>query len=175
MVQYTDPHPRRGPRIIRAQGGRPLRRADREIADRKEIEDILRKSTVCRLALIDAGRPYLVPLCFGYDAGVLYFHSAPAGRKIDLLKQNRTVCFEFDADTLAVPADTSCGWTMRYRSVIGYGVAGFVEDPGEKRAALDIIMRQYAEGTHEYSDESLRKTAVIKVEIREISGKKSGY
>jgi hypothetical protein len=36
-------------------------------------------------------------------------------------------------------------------------------------------MRQYAEGTHEYSDETLRKTAVIKVEIREISGKKSGY
>jgi hypothetical protein len=30
-------------------------------------------------------------------------------------------------------------------------------------------------GTPGYSDESLRKTAVIKVEIREISGKKSGY
>jgi len=36
-------------------------------------------------------------------------------------------------------------------------------------------MRQYAEGTHEYSYEPLRKTAVIKVEIREISGKKSVY
>jgi hypothetical protein len=59
--------------------------------------------------------------------------------------------------------------------VIGYGIAGFVEDLGEKRAALDVIMRQYAEGTHEYSDETLRKTALIKVEIREISGKKSGY
>jgi nitroimidazol reductase NimA-like FMN-containing flavoprotein (pyridoxamine 5'-phosphate oxidase superfamily) len=59
--------------------------------------------------------------------------------------------------------------------VIGYGIAGFVEDPGEKRAALDIIMRQYSKGMHEYSDTSLRKTAVFKVEIREISGKKSGY
>lgn len=152
-----------------------MRRADREIADRKEIEDILRRSTVCRLALIDAGRSYLVPLCFGYDAGVLYFHSAPVGKKIDLLKINRNVCFEFEVDAKPVPADTSCGWTMRYRSVIGFGIAGFVEDFGEKRAALDVIMRQYAEGTHEYSDETLRKTAVIKVEIREISGKKSGY
>jgi len=152
-----------------------LRRADREITERKEIEDILRRSTVCRLALIDGGRPYLVPLCFGYDAGILYFHSALVGKKNDLLKKNRNVCFEFDADTIAVPADTSCGWTMRYRSVIGYGIADFVEDPGEKRAALDVIMRQYAEGTHEYTDETLRKTAVIKVEIREISGKKSGY
>lgn len=152
-----------------------MRRTDREIANRKEIEDILRRSTVCRLAMIDAGRPYLVPLCFGYDAGVLYFHSAPAGKKIDLLKKDRNVCFEFDADTIAVPAGTSCGWTMRYRSVIGYGIADFVEDPGEKRAALDVIMRQYAEGAHEYSDETLRKTAVFKVDIREISGKKSGY
>jgi hypothetical protein len=62
-----------------------------------------------------------------------------------------------------------------HESVIGYGIAGFVEDLGEKRAALDVIMRQYAEGTHEYSDELLRKTAVIKVEIRQIWGKKSGY
>jgi nitroimidazol reductase NimA-like FMN-containing flavoprotein (pyridoxamine 5'-phosphate oxidase superfamily) len=152
-----------------------LRRADKEIANRQEIEDILRRSTICRLALIDAGRPYLVPLCFGYDAGILYFHSASVGKKIDLLKKNRTVCFEFDVDTIAVPSDTSCGWTMRYRSVIGYGIASFVEDPDEKRAALGVIMCQYAEGTHNYPDETLRKTAVIKVEIREISGKKSGY
>lgn len=151
-----------------------MRRADKEIADQKEIEDILRQSTVCRLALIDAGRPYLVPLCFGYDADVLYFHSAPVGKKIDLLKKNRNVCFEFDTDTIAVPADTSCGWTMRYRSVIGYGIAGFVEDLAEKRGALDVIMRQYAEGAHNYSDETLRKIVVIKVEIQEISGKKSG-
>lgn len=152
-----------------------MRRTDREIADREEIDDILRRSTVCRLAMVDAGRPYLVPLCFGYDAGALYFHSAPVGKKIDLLKKNRTVCFEFDADAIAVPAATSCGWTMRYRSVIGYGIAGFIEDPGEKQAALDVIMRQYSEGRHLYSEETLRKTAVIKVEIREISGKKSGY
>ncbi len=98
-----------------------------------------------------------------------------ANANFDLLKKNRNVCFEFDTDTIAVPAGTSCGWTMRYRSVIGYGIADFVEDPGGKRAALDVIMRQYAERTHEYSDETLRKTAVIKVEIREISGKKSGY
>lgn len=152
-----------------------MRRKDREIADRMEIEQILRRSKVCRLALVDAGRPYLVPLCFGYDDGVLYFHSAPVGKKIDILKKNGNVCFECDADTIAVPADTPCGWTMRYRSVIGYGIAGFVEDLRGKRAALDVIMRQYAEVTHDYPDEALRKTAVIKVEISEISGKKSGY
>lgn len=151
-----------------------MRRADKQISDRDEIDGIIRQSKVCRLALVDGGRPYLVPLCFGYDGSALYFHSAPAGKKIDLLKKNRNVCFEFDADAEAVPAGASCGWTMRYRSVIGSGIAGFVEDPVEKRTALAAIMRQYGGEEPEYSDETLRKTAVIKVEIRDITGKKSG-
>jgi len=145
------------------------------MANREEIEDVLRRSTVCRLALVDGERSYIVPLCFGYEPGYLYFHSAPVGRKIDLLKKNRNVCFEFDADTTMVPADTSCGWTMRYRSVIGYGIADLLEDPAEKKAALNVIMRRYSEGPHEYSGERLRKVLVIKVAIHEISGKKSGY
>lgn len=152
-----------------------MRRTDKQISDRDEIDGIMRRSKVCRLALVDGGGPYLVPLCFGYDGSALYFHSAAAGKKIDLLKKNRNVCFEFDADAQVVPADASCGWTMRYRSVIGSGIAVFVEDPGEKRTALAAIMRQYGGKESDYSDETLRKTAVIKVEIREITGKKSGY
>lgn len=152
-----------------------MRRADKQISDRDEIDGIMRQSKVCRLSLVDGKRPYIVPLCFGYDGSALYFHSAPAGKKIDLLKKNRNVCFEFDADAEAIPADASCGWTIRYRSVIGSGIADFVEDPGGKKTALAAIMRQYGEEEPEYSDEILRKTAVIKVEIRDITGKKSGY
>jgi nitroimidazol reductase NimA-like FMN-containing flavoprotein (pyridoxamine 5'-phosphate oxidase superfamily) len=29
--------------------------------------------------------PYIVSLCFGYDAEALYFRSTPGGRKIDIL------------------------------------------------------------------------------------------
>ncbi len=152
-----------------------MRRADKQISDRDEIDGIMRRSKVCRLALLDGERPYLVPLCFGYDGSALYFHSAPAGKKIDLLKKNRNVCFEFDADAEAIPADASCGWTMRYRSVIGSGAASFVEDQGAKSAALKIIMRQYTDGPHEFPEEMLRKIAVIKVVIDEISGKVSGF
>jgi nitroimidazol reductase NimA-like FMN-containing flavoprotein (pyridoxamine 5'-phosphate oxidase superfamily) len=152
-----------------------MRRADKEIADRGEIDKILRKATVCRLGLVDGTIPYIVPLSFGYDGNTLYFHSAREGKKIDLLKRNPVVCFEFDVDAEPVPAETSCGWTMRYRSVVGSGTASFVEDPGGKSAALEIIMRQYADGPYGFPAEMLRKIAVIRVAIGEISGKVSGF
>jgi nitroimidazol reductase NimA-like FMN-containing flavoprotein (pyridoxamine 5'-phosphate oxidase superfamily) len=152
-----------------------MRRADKEIADRGEIDRILRKATVCRLGLVDGAIAYIVPLSFGYEGNTLYFHSAREGKKIDLLKRNAVVCFQFDVDAEPVRSETSCGWTMRYRSVIGSGTASFVEDPGGKSSAMKIIMRQYTDGPHEFPEEMLRKIAVIKVAIGEISGKVSGY
>lgn len=152
-----------------------MRRADKEIADRGEIDKILRKATVCRLGLVDGAIPYIVPLSFGYDGNTLYFHSACEGKKVDLLRRNAVVCFEFDVDAEPVRSETSCGWTMRYRSVIGSGTASFVEDLGGKSEALKIIMRQYTEGPYEFPEEMLRKIAVIKVSIGEISGKVSGF
>jgi nitroimidazol reductase NimA-like FMN-containing flavoprotein (pyridoxamine 5'-phosphate oxidase superfamily) len=59
-----------------------LRRTDKEITDKSEIESIIRKSLVCRLGLTDNARPYIVPLCFGYTDNRLYFHSATEGRGI---------------------------------------------------------------------------------------------
>lgn len=152
-----------------------MRRADKEIADRGEIDKILRKATVCRLGLVDGAIPYIVPLSFGYDGNTLYFHSACEGKKVDLLRRNAVVCFEFDVDAEPVRSKTSCGWTMRYRSVIGYGTASFVENAGGKSKALEIIMRQYTDGPYEFPEEMLRKIAVIKVVISEISGKVSGF
>ena len=151
-----------------------LRRKEKEITDKSEIESIIRKSLVCRLGILDEGLPYIVPLCFGYDNGALFFHSAKEGRKIEILKKNNQVCFEFDIAAEVQPGGRkACAWGMRYRSVIGFGKALFIEDPDERRKALDVIMRQYADGDFEYSEKSFEKALVIKVEIESITGKKS--
>ena len=150
-----------------------LRRKEKEITDKREIELTIRKSLVCRLGIVDKGLPYIVPLCFGYDNGALFFHSAKEGRKIEILKKNNQVCFEFDIAPEVHPGKTACAWGMKYRSVIGFGRALFVEDPEERRKALDIIMRQYADGDFKYSDKSFGKALVIKVEIESMTGKKS--
>jgi hypothetical protein len=150
-----------------------LRRREKEITDKSEIDSIIRKSLVCRLGLADDGSPYIVPLCFGYKDNSLYFHSAKEGRKIEILKRNNDVCFEFD-DNLEVQAGkAACDWGMKYRSVIGYGTASFIEDPEEKRKALDVIMAQYADGDFEYSEKLFEEALVIKVDISSMTGKKS--
>jgi nitroimidazol reductase NimA-like FMN-containing flavoprotein (pyridoxamine 5'-phosphate oxidase superfamily) len=150
-----------------------LRRKEKEITDIKEIESIIQQSQVCRLALADEGLPYIVPLCFGYKNKMLYFHSAKEGQKIDILRRNRQVCFEFDIDARVRSGKTACAWGMGYKSVIGYGTASLVEDPEEKQKALDIIMHQYSEGEFEYSAKNLAEMLVIKVVISAMTGKKS--
>jgi nitroimidazol reductase NimA-like FMN-containing flavoprotein (pyridoxamine 5'-phosphate oxidase superfamily) len=152
---------------------RTLRRKEKEITVRYEIESIIRKSTVCRLGFADGGWPYIVPLCFGYRNNALYFHTAKEGRKIEILKRNNQVCFEFDIQTELKPGETACAWGMKYRSVIGYGTALLIEDPKQKRQALDIIMAQYADGAFEYSEKAFKDALMIKVEIENMTGKKS--
>jgi nitroimidazol reductase NimA-like FMN-containing flavoprotein (pyridoxamine 5'-phosphate oxidase superfamily) len=150
-----------------------MRRKDKEITDRNEIELIIEKSTVCRLAMADDNGPYIVPLCFGFRNNTLYFHSAADGKKLRILKKNPRVCFEFDGDCEVRAGVKACDFGMRYRSVIGFGTAAFVEAAAAKREALDIIMKHYAEGAFDYPDASVNRISVFKVEIETMTGKTS--
>ncbi len=153
-----------------------MRRSDREIVDRADMESIILKSPICRLAMCEGGIPYVVPLCFGYEEGTLYFHSASVGRKLEMLRRNNKVCFEMDIDQeLIRPRDSSSSCSMRYRSVIGYGEASFIDDPAEKRKALDVIMRHYSQAPLAYPEDILVRTTIFKVRVESMTGKKSGY
>ena len=59
-----------------------MRRKDKEITDRNRIEDIIKNSKVCRLALSLNDIPYIVPVCFGYEKSTMYFHSAGEEKKL---------------------------------------------------------------------------------------------
>ena len=152
-----------------------MRRKEKEILDREEIESIIRKADVCRLGLSDKNIPYIVPLNFGYKENCLYFHTPKVGKKIDMIKGNNRVCFELDIDHEVVRADNPCDWNMKYQSVIGYGRAFLLEDIDEKRQALDVIIEHYSGQTGEYAEKLVDRLAVIKVQIESMTGKKSGY
>ena len=143
--------------------------------DRAVIESIIRRATVCRIALCDEGQPYVVPVSFGYADGVLYFHSSAAGRKVDVLRKNNAVCVEFDVDQEIVKAEGACQWDVKYRSVIGFGRAFFVDVEEEKRRALDAIVAQYGGNLQDYPPSTLKKTTVVRIEIQSATAKVSGY
>ena len=148
-----------------------MRKSQREITDRAEIDAIIRHSQVCRLGLTDGDEPYVVPLSFGYDGEALYFHCAKEGRKLDILRKNNRVCFEFDIVEGIIKNTQACGWGMRYRSVIGVGTAHLVEKNDEKIKGLAVIMNQYADGRFIFPDDAVARTAVIKLIIESVSGK----
>ena len=152
-----------------------MRRKEKEITNKKEIEQIFKEALVCRLGMIDGSKPYIVPLNFGYMDNILYFHSALAGRKIDILKNNPTVCFEIDIPGKPVTSKEACSWSMEYKSIIGGGPVLFIDNESEKADALNIIMGHYSGNSNwDFNSKMLGNTSVFKVEIEQVSAKKSG-
>jgi uncharacterized protein len=152
-----------------------MRRKQYEITDIAIIEDILSKSEVCRIALIDNGRPYIVPLNYGYKNNTLYFHSSPRGKKIELLKKNNNVCFEIESFIEIEKNEIPCKWGTKYRSVIGYGTIEFLTDPGQKTEGLDIIMAHYGKtGKNIFQEKEIENVLILKLKIEEITGKQLG-
>jgi uncharacterized protein len=151
-----------------------VRRVDKAITDRKQIEAIIRDSLVCRLALTNDQVPYLVPVSFGYDGAALYLHTAPEGRKIEYFTANPRVCFEFERG-VEVRRDPllACKWSLNYESVIGYGTISEVSDPAEKERALNCIMRQYSGKDWTFDAADVAKTRTWKITISSLTGKRS--
>ncbi len=155
-----------------------MRRSDREIGTFDEITDVVERCGCVRIAMVDQGMPYIVPMNFGFESEggslVLYMHSAKQGRKIDILKENPDVCFEMDIPAGVVEGDAACSWTQSYESVVGSGTVEFLETPEEKKTGLTAIVKHYGfGGTPDYPDAMLEKTCVMRVNVSELSGKRN--
>lgn len=160
--------------MFRFRENERMRRAEKEITNRREIDSILSKAIVCRISIIDHETPYIVPMNFGYKDDILYLHSAPEGKKIDLLKRNPRVCFEVESDLEIINTGIPCKWSMNYISVIGYGKAKFITDIEQKQKALHIIIDHYTPGSsYIFPEKNLKEVTVIKIEISEMTAKKS--
>ena len=152
-----------------------MRRKDREITDRAELLDILRRCHTVRIGMVSEGMPYVVPMSFGYEeaAGqvVIYIHCAPVGRKIKALQESPTVCVE--ADLFSCYEPTPRGITARYESLIGFGTARRVEGEA-KLHALRCLLTHCGYADYPLSDCTyLAHTAVYSIALHTLSGKRN--
>lgn len=146
--------------------------------DRAVVAEILQKAEYVTLALVDDGGPYSVPVSHAFEGGVLYFHSSKTGRKAEALRmavgqdgqgghgQGGRVAFSAAIELKPKTGPLACDWGCTFRSVLGSGVPRFIQDEGEKKAALNALMRKYA-GRDDlpYDDGVLARTAVIAVDV----------
>ncbi len=152
-----------------------MRVSRKEIKDRNVMAELLSRSHVGRLGTIGKnGYPLIKPLNFVYVQGKIYFHSAREGEKIEDITRDNRVCFEVDfpiayTRTGGIP----CKADYLYRSVIIKGKAVVVEGQSERLYALKRLMEKYQPegGYGEFPEDKLLLTAVIRIDIEEITGK----
>jgi nitroimidazol reductase NimA-like FMN-containing flavoprotein (pyridoxamine 5'-phosphate oxidase superfamily) len=150
------------------------RHPDRVIADPAEMARIVASQKFLTLALCAEDRPYLVTLSHAYDAdrNCFYFHCAPTGRKLDVIRANPRVYGQVLED---------CGYVAgecehRYRTVQFEGWAETVSDPDEKLRALRLLVERLEPApepvkTRLLRPERLDVVAVIRVTVEGWSGK----
>lgn len=153
-----------------------MRRKDREVTDMGTIEEIIKNCKTCHLAMVDEGKPYVVPLNFGYeitgDELTLYFHSAKEGRKLDVLRKNSCVCFDITIEGMPIHAEIPCNCGYYFSSIIGTGSVEFIEDTAEKCRALSLLMKHQADREVEFNEAQANSVCVYKVCTADFSGKK---
>jgi len=129
--------------------------------------------------IAEDGAPYLVPLSYAAippsDGRPLriVLHSAPEGRKIAALRRDPRVCFEVTVNEALVPAAKPCDFSVRFRSVVGSGIASFLSDPSERARALSVLASRYARAPSVVSEEEVGGLAVIEIRVEEITCKVS--
>jgi len=155
-----------------------MRRKDREVTDLNEIIDIISRCEVIHLGLVDDGRPYIVPLSFAHEETngqiTFVFHSAAEGRKIDIMKRNPHACFEMECSLKITRHEVLSKWSTEYESVMGYGEVEYIENDSERKHTMDLLVKRYGyEGVPEYSPQIFARTALYKLTVSEISGKRN--
>lgn len=147
------------------------------LTEQPDIEQVIKACRTCYLGVCGADmQPYVLPMNFGYDDGVVYLHSGQFGRKWEIMKANPKVCITFcDGDELAWQDEhIACSWRVKSRSVIVEGEVEFVEDFDEKVEILNILMAQYSDREFKYSEPAVRNVGIMKVKIQTQGAKSFG-
>lgn len=152
-----------------------MRRKEREVTDPAQLNRIMSRCQVVRLALNTDAVPYILPFNFGMepDGMTLYIHGAMTGTKYDWIEKDPRAGFEMDCMCALIldTADHEC--TADYESVIGWGILEEITAEGEKRHALDRIMAQYHDGPFPWADGPLPRTRIFALRIRQRTGKRT--
>lgn len=153
-----------------------MRRADREITDKKRIEEFIAEEQILRIAFYDDGDIYIVPVNYGYtyenEKYSFYFHGAKAGRKYELSKLRPVVGFEIDGKYQLLENEMACGFSAAFQSVIGTGKLQLVDDAEEKIIGLNAVMKQTTQKSEwSYNEELLEAVAVFRLDVHKLSCK----
>lgn len=152
-----------------------MRRKDREMP-RDFAIGVTDKCEYAFLSVVDTNNmPYCVPVSIVRDGEHIYFHSAHDGFKIDCLRRCPNVCLACVGDTYRPPDE----FTTEYESAIMRGVAAEITEAAEKIYALKKLCERHTptnmDNFNAAIKSSLSRTAVWRIDITDITGKRKKY
>ena len=147
-----------------------------EVTDINEIKEILDKSMIVHVGMVDGDEPYVVPMNYGYilEDGILslYLHGANVGRKIDIIKKNPKVFFEMECDVTPFEGKVACQYGTTYASVMGLGKAEILEVPEDKIDGLMKFMKTQTGKDFTFDERMVSIVSVIKITATEFTAKR---
>ncbi|MBR3318403.1 MAG: pyridoxamine 5'-phosphate oxidase family protein [Atopobiaceae bacterium] len=142
-----------------------------QLLDHEECEQILMEQPRGVLSVLgDDEYPYGVPLDYVYENGVLLFHCASVGHKMDAILAHDKASFCVLDDGVRHEGE----WWMCFRSVIAFGRVSLVENEDEKRRALWKLAAKYFPADYDTESDiarNLARVAIVRFEIEHMTGK----
>ena len=154
---------------------RVVREPDRGVYDREAAYRILDEGFICHVGFIVDGQPFVIPTSYGRSGDNLFIHGSAASRMLRNLDRGIPVCVTVTLLDGLVLARSIFNHSMNYRSVVLLGTASLVDDPADKREALQrlsehILPGRWAE-SRQPNDKELKATSVLRLPITEFSAK----
>ncbi|MDL2237965.1 pyridoxamine 5'-phosphate oxidase family protein [Christensenellaceae bacterium OttesenSCG-928-K19] len=136
--------------------------------DLQDVLSIIESCEYCHVGLTSGGKPYVIPMNFGYevqgDSILFYLHSGKKGRKLDALLENPHVCVQLDCGVMPKKGDAPCSFSVHSQSVICEGRGELLAEQ-DKAAGLDHIMQHTTkkQPPFQYGEKQLAATAVVRI------------
>lgn len=151
------------------------RNPKRAVYDRATVHAILDAAAICHIAYVIDGQPYCTPTIHWRDGERLYWHGSSASRMLRSQAQGLPVCLTVTHLDGLVLARSAFNHSANFRSAMVFGTAHLVEDPEEKRRALDDVTDRLFPGRRAelraMTAQEIKATSVVAMDIEEASAK----
>jgi uncharacterized protein len=143
--------------------------------DWETINQILDAGFLAHVGFCVDGQPFIIPTLYGRDGEKLYLHGSAVSRMLRELETGIPTCVTVTLVDGLVLARSAFHHSMNYGSVVAFGSARKIADPGQKVESLRIISEHIIPGrwadVRKPSEKELKATTVLEFSISEASSK----
>jgi uncharacterized protein len=151
------------------------RHRERGEFDRDIVNAILDEGFICHAACTVDGTVWMIPTAYGRDGDRLILHGAAANHVLKAAAAGAELTITVTLVDGLVLARSTFNHSINYRSVVIFGSATEITEPGEKVAALERIVEHMLPGrsvdARAPNATELTKTRVVSVPLEEVSAK----